>query len=66
MSQDCPLNELYLAVIACLLRSVFFSRIFGDRSGGKVVEKEEVDEKLTVNDFDLLKIVGKGAFGKVT
>jgi hypothetical protein len=23
------------------------------------------DEKLTVNDFDLMKVVGKGAFGKV-
>lgn len=46
----------------------FFSRLFG---GGKGANKsasksgKEEDEKLSVNDFDLLKIVGKGAFGKV-
>ena len=28
-------------------------------------EKQNFDDKLTVADFDLLKIVGKGAFGKV-
>ena len=46
----------------------FFSRLFGDKAkgtSGKTAGKEEVEEKLTVNDFDLLKIVGKGAFGKV-
>eukprot|EP00600_Ochromonadales_sp_CCMP1393_P003680 CAMPEP_0174994864 /NCGR_PEP_ID=MMETSP0004_2-20121128/23875_1 /TAXON_ID=420556 /ORGANISM="Ochromonas sp., Strain CCMP1393" /LENGTH=713 /DNA_ID=CAMNT_0016249153 /DNA_START=54 /DNA_END=2195 /DNA_ORIENTATION=+ len=44
----------------------FFARIFG--GSGKDTGKAETkpgEEKLTVQDFDLLKIVGKGAFGKV-
>ena len=44
----------------------FFSRIFGggaSKSGKGAVGNNE--DKLTVADFDLLKIVGKGAFGKV-
>ena len=45
----------------------FFSRLFGSKSApqpAKPIKPEE--EKLTVADFDLLKIVGKGAFGKVS
>eukprot|EP01032_Pedospumella_encystans_P025246 gene25246-28541_t len=46
----------------------FFSRIFGggggNGKGGKAGAANNED-KLTVADFDLLKIVGKGAFGKV-
>eukprot|EP00599_Poterioochromonas_sp_BG-1_P016223 CAMPEP_0173156406 /NCGR_PEP_ID=MMETSP1105-20130129/14788_1 /TAXON_ID=2985 /ORGANISM="Ochromonas sp., Strain BG-1" /LENGTH=715 /DNA_ID=CAMNT_0014073229 /DNA_START=61 /DNA_END=2208 /DNA_ORIENTATION=- len=45
----------------------FFSRLFG--GGSKPTTQSNKDkngeEKLTVADFDLLKIVGKGAFGKV-
>lgn len=43
----------------------FFSRLFG--LGNKNSDKydEGVNDKLTVADFDLLKVVGKGAFGKV-
>jgi hypothetical protein len=46
----------------------FFSRLFGGGGagggkGGK--DKGPQEDKLTVADFDLLKIVGKGAFGKV-
>jgi hypothetical protein len=52
----------------------FLSRLFfGDKAAGgaspagknSASGKEEGEEKLTVADFDLLKIVGKGAFGKV-
>lgn len=48
----------------------FFSRIFG--GGGAAATKggksgaHSNEDKLTVADFDLLKIVGKGAFGKVS
>jgi hypothetical protein len=48
----------------------FFSSLFGGgaakSSKSSVDGKASMDEKLTVADFDLLKIVGKGAFGKVT
>jgi serum/glucocorticoid-regulated kinase 2 len=49
----------------------FFSKIFGGgaktpvKASGKNANGGVDDEKLTVTDFDLLKIVGKGAFGKV-
>jgi hypothetical protein len=45
----------------------FFSRMFGGGGGATKTGKEKgpMEEKLTVTDFDLLKIVGKGAFGKV-
>jgi tRNA A-37 threonylcarbamoyl transferase component Bud32 len=46
----------------------FFSRLFGGGSGKTNTpsnKDKNGDEKLTVADFDLLKIVGKGAFGKV-
>lgn len=48
----------------------FFSRLFGwsSDSGDVKGEREQGflgDDKLTVNDFVLLKVVGKGAFGKV-
>jgi len=51
----------------------FLSKLFfgektaaaGSSASGKNSGKDEGEEKLTVNDFDLLKIVGKGAFGKV-
>lgn len=47
----------------------FFSRLFGGSRGqsmSKTAKNDTSDEeKITVNDFDLLKIVGKGAFGKV-
>lgn len=44
----------------------FFSGLFGSGDSGKSKsDKTTMDEKLTVADFDLLKIVGKGAFGKV-
>lgn len=33
--------------------------------GGNDTNLGDSEEKLTVNDFDLLKVVGKGAFGKV-
>ena len=49
----------------------FWSRMFSrspaddDRSpGGKGYGPVGAGEKMTVNDFHLLKIVGKGAFGK--
>lgn len=42
----------------------FFSRLFG-RSQSTSNKNDKQEDKLTVNDFDLLKIVGKGAFGKV-
>jgi serine/threonine protein kinase len=42
----------------------FFARIFGGGSSSSKPAKDD-SEKLTVNDFDLLKVVGKGAFGKV-
>jgi serine/threonine protein kinase len=48
----------------------FFSRLFGPKPSraddkGKDSGKSYDDEKLAVTDFDLLKVVGKGAFGKV-
>lgn len=44
----------------------FFARIFGgSKSNAANNRSKSEEEKLTVNDFDLLKIVGKGAFGKV-
>jgi serine/threonine protein kinase len=54
----------------------FFSRMFGGNKGGAAAKAgsaaggasgggERGDDKLKVSDFDLLKIVGKGAFGKV-
>jgi hypothetical protein len=42
----------------------FISRLFG-RKPAPTADDEGVNDKLTVNDFDLLKVVGKGAFGKV-
>ena len=42
----------------------FFSRIFGGGNNSNTAAASNED-KLTVADFDLLKIVGKGAFGKV-
>jgi serum/glucocorticoid-regulated kinase 2 len=45
----------------------FFSSLFGGSSSNKSVEaaKKSNDDKLCVEDFDLLAVVGKGAFGKV-
>lgn len=56
----------------------FFSRVFGlkpstpagsTKTGGKGGRNDtnlgDNEEKLAVTDFDLLKVVGKGAFGKV-
>lgn len=44
----------------------FFARFFGgSKSSTPNGRSKTEEEKLTVNDFDLLKIVGKGAFGKV-
>lgn len=45
----------------------FFARIFGGGKSNsqKNSSSKQEEEKLTVADFDLLKIVGKGAFGKV-
>lgn len=46
----------------------FFARLFGGGSKAQANNSKSRgtdDEKLTVADFDLLKIVGKGAFGKV-
>ena len=58
----------------------FFSRLFGGKNSGTPVSSADVkragtnkndtnlgdsEEKLAVTDFDLLKVVGKGAFGKV-
>ena len=47
----------------------FFSRLFGGSKANSrpsnPKDEEGLNEKLTVNDFDLLKVVGKGAFGKV-
>jgi hypothetical protein len=44
----------------------FFARFFGgSKSSTPNSRSKPEEEKLTVNDFDLLKIVGKGAFGKV-
>jgi hypothetical protein len=46
-------------------RKSFFARMFsGSKSAEKKIKGNE-DEHISVNDFDLLKIVGKGAFGKV-
>jgi hypothetical protein len=36
-----------------------------DENGGDVVASDNEETSLTVADFDLLKVVGKGAFGKV-
>jgi hypothetical protein len=50
-------------------REGFFSRLFGSRNSISKNSSRGTDgsdeEKITVTDFDLLKIVGKGAFGKV-
>lgn len=48
-------------------KKTFFQRLFGgNKNSPKDQGKEGLDEeKISVNDFDLLKIVGKGAFGKV-
>jgi len=59
-------------------QSGFLSRMFGSNAAGSPVVKQgsptsvadadarvNVDEKLSAKDFDLLNIVGKGAFGKV-
>jgi len=43
----------------------FFARFFGGSKSSTPKSSKSDEEKLTVNDFDLLKIVGKGAFGKV-
>jgi serum/glucocorticoid-regulated kinase 2 len=57
----------------------FFARLFGGRSAAQTSQAGgsragggrndanlgDSEEKLTVSDFDLLKVVGKGAFGKV-
>lgn len=44
----------------------FFARMFGGSKAASASKGPKGDdEKLTVADFDLLKIVGKGAFGKV-
>lgn len=48
--------------------SGMFRSIWGRRrgdGGGSSVGEHHMDARLTVNDFDLLKVVGKGAFGKV-
>ena len=39
--------------------------MFGRKPAHTDEDEEGVNDKLTVNDFDLLKVVGKGAFGKV-
>lgn len=43
----------------------FFARLFGSNSKKDVGKDTPSDGSISVNDFDLLKIVGKGAFGKV-
>lgn len=43
----------------------FFSSMFSSKPGKSEESVSEASSKLTVTDFDLLKIVGKGAFGKV-
>ena len=47
--------------------SGLFARVFGGSSKGKRpgIEQHVVSNSLTVSDFDLLRVVGKGAFGKV-
>jgi hypothetical protein len=40
-----------------------FRRMFSGLTGG--VESHSMDQRMKVTDFDLLKVVGKGAFGKV-
>ena len=42
-----------------------FSRIFKGKAKDSGASSPAAEPKLTVNDFDLLKVVGKGAFGKV-
>jgi hypothetical protein len=37
-----------------------------DKKKGGVEVEEEQPKDLTIADFDLLKVVGKGAFGKVS
>lgn len=49
-----------------MMKSLFGSKKRADSRGAdKSVTEHWVDTRLTVNDFDLLKVVGKGAFGKV-
>lgn len=43
----------------------FFARMFGGSKKDAGVFDESSPRELTINDFDLLKVVGKGAFGKV-
>lgn len=43
----------------------FFARLFSGSKSSEKLPKVAEEEHISVNDFDLLKIVGKGAFGKV-
>jgi serine/threonine protein kinase len=43
----------------------FFARMFGSAKKDVGVVDGSSSRELTINDFDLLKVVGKGAFGKV-
>eukprot|EP00606_Chrysophyceae_sp_TOSAG23-5_P000625 GSChrysophyteH2.ASY1.ANO1.714.1 assembled CDS len=42
-----------------------FSWMFGSSKRGSAEDNKDDSRMLRVDDFDLLKIVGKGAFGKV-
>lgn len=46
-------------------RGGIFSRLFGAGSKTTSATRERVHGEVTVEDFELLKVVGKGAFGKV-
>ena len=38
----------------------------GSRSSAPAESKDEVDHKVNIDDFKLIKVIGKGSFGKVT